>query len=216
VRIVFLGDYTDRGAHSRDVVHHLMRGIDKGRNWVAILGNHDRLFTRFVRDGAIDDAAILSGKGWLHPALGGTATLASYGVDINDPDHELRDGAELDDVIDKARSAVPEDHIAFLESLPLMHIEDDLVFVHAGIRPGIAFDAQDPEDLLWIRKDWLDDTRDHGALVVHGHTALEKPRHYGNRVNLDGGAGYGNLLVPAVFEDGQCWTLSDAGRTKLS
>ncbi|MBL4813166.1 MAG: metallophosphoesterase, partial [Rhodobacteraceae bacterium] len=80
-RIVFLGDYTDRGPDSRLVVEALMEGFEQGRNWVAVRGNHDRMFSRYVRYNNEHDPRISSGKGWLHPALGGQTTLASYGVD---------------------------------------------------------------------------------------------------------------------------------------
>ncbi len=215
-RIVFLGDYTDRGADSARVVGLLADGIAAGRNWTAIMGNHDRLFTRFIRHGTVDDDAILSGKGWLHPALGGATTLASYGVQAAVADEGPVNTDALAALVTAAREQVPDAHLQFLESRPLMHCEAGLVFVHAGIRPGIPFDAQVEDDLLWIRTGWLDDTRDHGALVVHGHTALDAPQHHGNRVNMDGGAGYGRPLVPAVFEDGQAWTLTPTGRIALA
>jgi serine/threonine protein phosphatase 1 len=75
----------------------------------------------------------------------------------------------------------------------------DLLFVHAGIRPGVPITLQDPDDLLWIRDDFLLDPRDHGPLVVHGHTPVEAPEHRGNRVNLDTGAGFGRRLTGGRF-----------------
>lgn len=204
-RIVFLGDYTDRGPDSRAVVQTLVDGVAAGRNWVVLRGNHDRMFTRFVRSGIETDARIASGKGWLHPALGGPMTLASYGVDTG--------GRGL---LAAARAAVPEAHLAFLESRPLWHLEQDLFFVHAGIRPGVPIPQQAEDDLIWIREGFLDH---HGAfdhLIVHGHTALETPHHFGNRIDLDGGAGYGRPLVPAVFEGTECWLLTARGRVPLT
>ena len=85
---------------------------------------------------------------------------------------------------------------AWLRSLPRMHVTDDHVFVHAGIRPGVPLHAQDPEDLIWIRDEFLTDTRDHGRLVVHGHTPGRHVALFPNRLNLDGGAGYGRPLEP--------------------
>lgn len=61
----------------------------------------------------------------------------------------------------------------------------------------------------------LDEQSDHGVLVVHGHTALWAQQHYGNRGNLDGGAGYGRPLCPVVFEHRNAWQLTDAGRVPL-
>lgn len=203
--VVFLGDYADRGPDVRGVLDLLMTGIAQGRRWTALMGNHDRMFLRFLRDGALTDARILSGKGWFHPALGGRATLASYGVNADKPD-----------AAERAAAAVPASHLAFLESRPRMHRTPDLAFVHAGIRPGIALDAQDEDDLLWIRDPFLMDTRDHGPLIVHGHTALESPTAYSNRVNLDGGAGYGRPLLPVAFDGREAVLLTPAGRQRLT
>lgn len=225
---VFLGDYADRGPDTRGVVQCLLDGVNAGRNWTVLRGNHDRLFTRFVRRGTVHDAHIKSGKGWLHPALGGGATLAAYS-DLPGFLHPQGGGVEtllsygldptptdlLDDLLFAARAGIPEEHIAFLESRPLWHETDELIFVHAGLRPGIPLADQQEDDLIWIRDGWLDDTRDHGKLVVHGHTALEYPRHHGNRVNIDGGAGFGRPLIPVAIEGRDCWLLTDNGREPL-
>ena len=91
----------------------------------------------------------------------------------------------------------------------------EAIFVHAGIRPGIALKDQAEDDLVWIRKDFLEDPRDHGALVVHGHTALGHATHYGNRLNLDSSAAYGGPLSAAVIEGRRAFLLTDAGRLPL-
>jgi len=228
-RIVFLGDYTDRGPDSRGVIETLLAGRDAGRNWVFLKGNHDRLFFNFVRHGIEHDARVKSGISWLNPRLGGAMTLASYGLkgDMHFAPHtrgELEKLACFQGTagqIDKdglhrlAMETVPSEHLKFLDGLPLWHQTDDLLFVHAGLRPGLSLDQQDPEDLIWIRDGFIDSTHDFGHLVVHGHTALDHPQHFGNRIDLDGGAGYGRPLVPAVFEGRDCWLLTDRGRVPL-
>lgn len=230
--VVFLGDYTDRGPDSRGVIDTLIAGQADGKPWTCLMGNHDRMFLRFVTEGDEHDAGIASGKSWMNPSLGGTTTLASYGLVpgtgpafLRSPDngletlvsYGLEDGEfGAQELVMRAREAVPQAHLNFLATLPLWHVHDGLVFVHAGIRPGVAMQAQAEDDLLWIRNGFLDDSRDHGALVVHGHTALDAPVHHGNRVNLDGGAGYGRDLAPAVFEDGACWLLTPKGRAPLT
>lgn len=229
-RIVFLGDYTDRGLNSADVLDHLIAGRDAGRNWQFIMGNHDRFFTRFVMEGKQHDARVASGINWLNPRLGGTNTLASYGIK-GDPvfaahthgtqelllHFQTDEGALTPDQLQKAAmQAVPRAQLDFLTGLPPTIQTDDLLFVHAGIKPGVALKDQDIEDLLWIRDGFLDDATDHGRLVIHGHTALDTPAHFGNRVDLDGGAGYGRPLVPAVFEGRDCYLLTDTGRVALT
>lgn len=208
-QIVFLGDYVDRGPDSRSVVELLLKGAVADRNWVMLKGNHDRYLTRFLTKKMVNDRRTRSDLMWLNPRLGGDKTLASYGV-------VARDGDPIDPIHRAAVEAVPDAHLQFLSDLPLYHKTDDHLFVHAGIRPGIALADQAEDDLVWIRDDFLDDPRDHGRLVVHGHTALEAPQHFGNRVDLDGGAGYGRPIYPAVFEGADCWLLTGLGRVPLT
>lgn len=206
--IVFLGDLVDRGPDSRRVVDKLLEGQLQGRPWHVIKGNHDRMFARFVRDGTVHDERILSGKSWLHPRLGGIDTLASYGVE---------DAGErpVVEVLTEAQSAVPLHHLEWLEALPTSLSTEHLWCVHAGIKPGVDLSDQHEDDLIWIREPFLNVTTPHPKLVVHGHTAIDLPHHYGNRVNLDGGAGYGRPLYPAVFEGCDCWMLSEGSRIPL-
>ena len=91
---------------------------------------------------------------WLHPRLGGDTTLASYGVDASGQRREK-------DVQADANAAVPAAHMKFLERLQLSHVVGDLMFVHAGIRPGVPIKDQTEEDLLWIRQEFHNHTGPH-------------------------------------------------------
>lgn len=207
-QVVFLGDYVDRGAHSKGVIEFLIEGLAAGKNWLCLLGNHDRMFSLFMQNHPQADPRLPRQYTWLHDRLGGKQTLASYGIDAGDDDR-------FRDVHKRARATVPETHLEFLASLEYFHQEGDLLFVHAGIRPGVPLRQQDKNDLIWIRGDFLESKKQHPCLVVHGHTPVQAARHYGNRVCLDTGAGYGRQLTCAVFEGGDCWLLSEAGRTPL-
>ncbi len=207
-RVVFLGDYTDRGPDSAGVVELLRNGLNEGHDWITLKGNHDRMFEMFLRDHPANDDRLLVGYHWLHERIGGIETLASYGVDVPD-------GARIYQVHAQARDAVPRDHLAFLSGLPSYHLENGLLFVHAGIRPGVPLEQQCEHDLIWIRHEFLDDPRPHPWLVVHGHTPGRMAEHFGNRINLDAGAGYGRPLATAVFEGQDCWLLTERGRVPL-
>lgn len=206
--VVHLGDLNDRGPDSRGVIQLLINGIAAGQPWVVIRGNHDRMFAGYLANRWHHDPHLRAELPWRHERLGGLETLASYGVDGSLRRNQAEVHAE-------ALAAVPVEHIEFLNERPLWHVTDDQLFVHAGIRPGIAIESQAENDLVWIRDGFLDDTRDHGRLVVHGHTVVDTPTNYGNRVNLDTGAGYFHPLSVAVFEGQNCFILTARGRVAL-
>jgi len=206
-RVVVLGDLVDRGPDSRAVIDTLMNGIAQGRDWIVLRGNHDQMLLDYVEEGRVANPLIRSGLSWLDDALGGAATLASYGVDTT------RHGASL---IAAARAAIPDAHVDFLAARPLYHLEDKLLFVHAGIHPALPLAQQTADQLLWIREPFLSHSDPFDWLVVHGHTAVEVPRHYGNRINLDSGAGWGRPLTAAAIQMPDAWVLSDSGRFLLA
>lgn len=208
-RIVFLGDYTDRGPQSREVLDLLIQGQIDGRNWLFLMGNHDRMCAMFLEDYPRNDARLLVGYHWFHPRIGGVETLKSYGVDVTDRDRIFQIHAE-------AKNVVPKAHIDFLSGLRPYHQQNGLLFVHAGIRPDIALEHQDFDDLVWIRDEFLNHKKPHPWLIVHGHSHVPAPEHHGNRINLDTGAGYGRPLTAAVFEGQRCWVLEDEGRRLLT
>ena len=208
-QVVFLGDYVDRGPESRGVIDTLIAGQNAGCNWVMLRGNHDRYLSRFLDDALVRDDCSSSGLHWFNPRLGGDKTLLSYGVTAAE---DMPAGT----VHAHALASVPQSHRAFLAGLLNIHITEHLVFAHAGIVPGVPHEQQKEDDLIWIREPFLSDPRDHGQLVVHGHTALDTAEHYGNRVNLDGGAGYFRPLCAAVFEGRECSLLTPTGRSPLA
>lgn len=206
--VVVLGDLVDRGPNSAGVIAHLFDRQAVGENLIVLKGNHDRMFSIFLDDPFGRDPRLRAEFTWMHPRLGGPETLASYGIrePANRPTAQVH--AE-------ALAAMPPEHRTWLAQLPGFYRRDAAIFVHAGIRPGVPLAEQTEDDLLWIRADFLDDPRDHGALIVHGHTALDAPTHYGNRLNLDSSAGYGGPLSAAVIEGRQAWLLTDRGRVAL-
>lgn len=208
-RVVFLGDYTDRGPDSRGVIDLLVEGRQAARPWTFIKGNHDRMFEWFMQDYPRHEAYLPIELNWLHHRLGGDTTLASYGIELHSRNRMLA-------VHEAAQDAVPQSHLDFLQGLDLSFETETLFFCHAGIRPGVPLDQQDEEDLLWIRKEFHAHPDPHPKLIVHGHTPVDAATHYGNRINLDSGAGYGAPLTAAVFENGDCWTLTDRGREPLT
>jgi hypothetical protein len=42
---------------------------------------------------------------------------------------------------------VPEEHLRWIEELPLIHVDRHQVYVHAGVDPDLPLAAQDPDQL---------------------------------------------------------------------
>ena len=205
--IVHVGDLIDRGPDSRGVAAYLMQGQREGRPWVVTRGNHDRFLPYFLNQPDWIDPGLGNPKHWVeHLGLGAAATLGSYGVDPELPRDRLH--AE-------AVRAVPVEHSKFLATLPLWFLHPRALVVHAGIRPGIDLQDQTELDLVWIRQGFLEVEASYGPLVVHGHTALQSATHYGNRLNIDGGAAYGRPLCAVVIDRGEVHLLTDEGRVLL-
>lgn len=197
--VVMLGDYVDRGAESRGVIEHLTTQTAHHFERTLLIGNHDWWLRRFLDD----DGPALP---WL--ASGGEAVLRSYGVLGQFP---ANDPVAVETLRRQLTRRVPVAHRRFLHRLLLHHRIGDYLFVHAGIRPGLALEQQDPHDLMFIREPFLSDRRDHGFVVVHGHTVVETPEVRTNRIGIDTGAYWTGVLTALVIDGDGIRFLSTAG-----
>lgn len=208
-RVVHVGDLIDGGTASAGVVAFLMAGQAEGRDWIVVKGNHDQALPAFLRDPLWIDRRASDQRPWIIRKSGAAETLASYGVrDVLDRAPEA--------VHAEALVAVPAEHAAWLDALPHWHLTPRGLFVHAGIRPGVGLLDQDPDDLMWMRRPFLDDPRDHGVLVVHGHTPVAQVTHYGNRLNVDTGATRGGPVSAVRLDADGAWLLTDDGPVRLT
>ena len=195
--LVFLGDYIDRGVHSREVIDFLIHGLPSGFRAVFLRGNHEEIMQRFLAG----DLSV--GGSWL--SYGGAATLASYGVNPYRP-HAAREMASLCTAL---ADKVPDSHQALLAAMPLSYRRGDYYFVHAGVRPGVPLEAQIADDLLWIRDPFLSSTDDHGAVVVHGHSIVPEPDIKPNRIGIDTGAyATGHLTCLKLKDDARSFLMT--------
>jgi serine/threonine protein phosphatase 1 len=190
--IVYLGDYVDRGEASREVIDLLVNEPLPGFESVHLKGNHEDVMLRFLDD-------ITVAPGWL--SFGGMETLASYGVV---PPPPYADPAEFLEAQRGLSERLPRAHLEFLRGLALTHEEGDYLFVHAGLRPGVALAAQRDEDLLWIRDEFLFSDASFGPIVVHGHTIAAEPVVRRNRIGIDTGA-YATGRLTALVAEGTEW-----------
>jgi serine/threonine protein phosphatase 1 len=186
--LIFLGDYIDRGPQSRGVVDRLLEDPLPGFATIRLIGNHEEAMLAFL-DGQSD------GLDWL--SFGGLETLLSYEVPLRALPNTPGASAELRRAL---VAAAPAAHVDFLRHGALHHAVDDYLFVHAGVRPGVALDRQVAHDLLWIRDDFL---RVRVPLphrvVVHGHTIVDLPQDHSHRINIDTGAFISGRLTCLVL-----------------
>ena len=169
--VVFVGDYLDRGPDIRGVIDTLLDLKKAFPHLICLRGNHEAMFLNYYLEGRDEE---------LYFANGGEVTLLSYGLTPADA---------------RAGTGFPEDHLRFLTSLPFHHETGAHLFVHAGLRPGIPLSGQLPEDLLWIRDEFIDSDWDFGKTVVFGHTPFRKPLFQRNKIGIDTGLVYGGRLT---------------------
>lgn len=188
--VVYLGDYVDRGDESRQVIDLLLDEKLAGFESIYLLGNHERTLLDFLNDISVAPSWFL---------YGGVETLASYGVRL---DRRLpSESACYTQAQLELRRTLPPRQLAFLHALKLTHVEGDYLFAHAGIRPGVALDAQAERDVIWIRDEFLESTVNHGKIVVHGHTITDAPETRANRIGIDTGAFASGKLTCLVLQD---------------
>jgi serine/threonine protein phosphatase 1 len=185
--VVYLGDYVDRGLDSRGVIDLLIREPLAGFESVFLKGNHEDSLMQFLVDPTVAPV-------WM--AYGGEATLYSYGVR---PPGVVR----VEDLQAAQKAfirAVPREHLDFLRTLKMVHIEGGYAFVHAGFREGIPIESQSPSDMLWIRDEFLWSDADFGKIAVHGHSITTEPEIRPNRIGIDTGAFATGTLTCLVLE----------------
>lgn len=185
-RLVFLGDYIDRGPDSRGVLDRLCALKTKGAEASFLKGNHEDVFLDFMRHPA-------ENADWLD--WGGAEMVASYGVKGADEMGAAALAASM-------RARMPAAHLDFLQSLATTARSGDYLFVHAGVRPGVALADQREQDLLWIRGEFHNAPEDKrpDAVVVHGHHPMKKPLDAGWRIAVDTGACFTGRLTAVVLD----------------
>ena len=199
--LIHLGDFIDRGPDSAGIIELLSAGDPlPGVLTVNLAGNHEAMMLAAL-DGVDGDAPDL----WLDN--GGGAALDSWRVPA------------------AAQPAawpgcIPPAHLRFLRGLPRQHILDGYVFVHAGLRPGVALAQQTDDDRVWIREPFLSarapvvpDRPD--LAVVHGHTVVRDPVVRPARVGVDTGAVKGGRLTAAVLEGSRVRFLQTSLQTSV-
>jgi len=193
--LVFVGDLIDRGPASAQVIERLRTYRHPGVRPIFLLGNHEEVLLRILGG----ETELIAKWRW----FGGSQCLASYGVDP-----ETLSGQTEDEALATIRRAIPAEHVEFIRGFADTCRFGDYLFVHAGIRPGIALDEQRQADLRWIREPFLLDESDHGFVVVHGHTISRQVDEHPNRIGIDTGAFKTGVLTALAIEGSKRWYIA--------
>lgn len=180
-KIVFTGDYIDRGPDSAGVVARVRELVASGEA-VALMGNHEDMMAQaFTEEGEYDPSA----SPWWLPN-GGAETIESYHT------YYFREGSWVELGWDAN----------WVRSLPLYHLDEHRIYVHGFADPSqIRPELFTKESTIWDRYDKTEDVGWFGKHVVHGHTPRKKPELKIHRTNLDTGAVFGGPLSVGVFDD---------------
>lgn len=194
---VFVGDYVDRGDHSREVLECLTLIEAEGPSEIVFLrGNHEQMMLDFME---------LPGGGGRWLRFGGLATLMSYGIRGVGG---TASAENLADLRERLLAAVDPAHAAFLGRLPHFYQVGNVLFTHAGADPAREPDMQDPETLMWGAPEFGRTARTDGLWVVHGHTIVDAPSAARGVISIDTGAYVTGRLTAARIHDGEVAFLS--------
>jgi serine/threonine protein phosphatase 1 len=187
ITLILLGDLVDRGPQSAEVVERAIGLRREFPDTRLLIGNHEECFL----------AALTGDVRRLRyfMRIGGEATVESYW----NSDASLTE-ASFEEVAEQLPLMVSRSHVEFLSNGEDFIAIGDYVFVHAGIRPGVPLERQTLTDLRWIRDEFLSDERDHGKMIVHGHTIRDEIDECANRIGIDTGAYKSGVLTAIVLE----------------
>lgn len=181
--IVFLGDYVNRGPHSKDVLATIIALQQNHPRVIPLMGNHERMFLNYIEG--------LESSTFLH--AGGYETLKSYHIPTEtNPEHR--------------KNKIPTNHRRFLQSLPLKWEDQHAIYVHAGFQPKRHLSQQTSQWCLWVRDKFIKSTYDFGKPVIFGHTVFPKPHITDTKIGIDTGAVYGGQLTALLLPDKEFFT----------
>lgn len=187
-KIIFLGDYIDRGPSSREVIETLLE-LKRSSSPIFLRGNHEMMILQAREDPVKSD---------LWQSCGGVETLFSYGANYKN-----------------AMVSIPDSHWAFLEATRKFFETETHIFVHACLDPELDMPNQPDWVLYW---EFFDKMRPHksGKQIVCGHTPqrLGAIQDAGFAVCIDTGAAYGGWLTCLDVSSGSFWQTTENGATR--
>lgn len=191
-RLIFLGDYVDRGPRTRAVLEKLIE-LSANSNHVFLRGNHDEWMLRARTEKHIF-------KSWIGEGFGGKETLRSYGA--------IKFNAAVLDV-------VPPEHWRFLEATRLFYEDDFHIYVHASLS-WLPAQETTKQILLWGALHQIP-PQQNGKRVICGHTPQEwgVPLDMGHAVGVDTFCSGTRWLSAFDVESDEVFQANRAGETRI-
>lgn len=168
-KVVFVGDYVDRGPQVREVLEFVRANMQDPR-YVFLKGNHEDMLVHDDHDNYTASGIEQTGK-----------SVAYWKAVVN--------------------------------MLPTSHETKANYFAHGGMVPGVKFEEQNPDMLMWYRPIDGEDI-DFGKVLVHGHTPKSNVEILKHRVNVDTGCVFGGMLTAVKLCDDTGQVLGVAATTK--
>lgn len=168
-KLIFLGDYIDRGPKSKEVLEYLIELQQCEYDIVFLRGNHEQMLLDHLNNKPHVTEI------WLYN--GGYATKNSYKDKDNNGNY------------------IPIEHVRFINDLPYYYEYGNYYFVHAGFQPGYNPENCPKQQMLWIRDEFIYSDYDWGKKVVFGHTPQNEPLFMDNKIGIDTGATFNRMLT---------------------
>lgn len=167
-RLIFLGDYIDRGNNSRAVVNEIIHLRNRGMNVIALRGNHEQMML-----GALKFPENYE----LWKRNGGAKTCKSFMI--------------------QDLAAMPTYYLDFFNSLKFYCEIEGYICVHGGLNFDVENPFEDHESMIWMRNTEINLGKTLGRKLIVGHTPMSldsiRASLSTDIFSLDGGCVYHNV-----------------------
>ena len=191
-KVIFMGDYIDRGPDSKKVVEQLIKWHKKYPHWVFLYGNHEDIFRDWL-----NGAPRYGLYNWFYN--GGKTTYANYNGHFG-KFHKDKLGRTTE-WIPPRQGEFPKEHLDFLfKETVYLHEEKDYVFVHAGLVPNtktIKENLNFLDTIIWAREGFIESNWKWSKKVIFGHTADYSGKYYNSKNSW----GKNQKFMPIVMDN---------------